>query len=113
MNFGLFDKIFNSKFKYRTVQFSLYNLSEDPGQLDLFSTHIVEVKRQTIYSIVDDINKKYGKHAIHLGVTDYAIQDGDHLGDRGHLAWRKKEENWLPGETKRKIVNLPYCGYVR
>ncbi len=108
-----FDNLFNFNFTYRTVQFNLHNLSGDPMQLDLFGSNIVDVIRRTIYSVVDDINHKYGKHAIHLGATDFALQDGDHEGERGYLAWRKKPENWLPGETKRKRVNLPYCGYVK
>jgi len=108
-----FDRIFNPMILYRTVQFSMFELSGESGQLDLFGNGVEEARQSTIFTAIDDINNKYGKHAIHLGVTYFALKDGDHLGDRGHLAWRKKPENWLPGETKRKRVNLPYCGYVK
>ena len=108
-----FDKLFNPNFLYRTVQFSMHELAEDSMQLDLFGTSLQGAKNKTIYSVIDDINRKYGKHTVHLGATDYAIQDGDHQGNRGIQAWRKNPENWLPGETKRKRVNIPYCGYVK
>ena len=108
-----FEKIFDPQLKYRTVQFDLYSLAPNLGQLDLFSNSVVDIKRGQLYKIVDDINTKYGKHSVHLGVSDFAVKDGDHKGDRGKLAWRKKPENWLPGETERKRVNIPYCGNVK
>lgn len=107
-----FDRIFNSKMFYRTVQFSLHKLSEDPCQQDLFGNSLIEIKKQDLYAVIDDINRKYGKHTVHLGATDFALQGGDHVGTRGLQAWRKKPENWILGETKRKRVNIPYCGYV-
>jgi DNA polymerase-4/DNA polymerase V len=107
-----FEKMFNKKFYYRTTQFNLHNLTEDPMQLDMFGNSVIEVKQRDLYAVIDDINRKFGKHAVHLGSTDLAIKDGDHEGSRGKKAWRKLPENWLPGETNRKKVNIPYCGYV-
>lgn len=107
-----FEKLFNSNNYYRTTQFNLHDLTKDPKQLDIFGNYVKEVKQSDLYTVIDDINRKYGKHAVHLGSTDFAIKDGDHDGERGREAWRKLPQNWLPGESKRKRVNIPYCGYV-
>ena len=108
-----FDRIFNPKHFYRLTQFNMHDLTKDPMQLDIFGNCVREVKQKDLYSVVDEINRRFGKHAVHLGATDFAILDGDHEGNRGNEAWRKLRENWLPGETKRKRVNIPYCGYVK
>lgn len=108
----LFSDIFSENLSYRTTAFSLHGLSENPGQLDLFGNRIVEDKRIELYNVLDDVTAKYGKHTVRLGASEYAVKNGDHAGNRGEPAWRKKPENWLPGETARRRVNIPYCGYV-
>lgn len=107
-----FTAIFRDHTDYRTTMFCLLDLTEDTGQLDLFGNQVVETKRRDLYRVVDAVTARYGKHAVHLGSSQHALQTGDHAGSRGEPAWRKRQENWLPGETARRRVNIPYCGYV-
>ncbi len=109
----IFNEIFSANLTYRTTSFSLHGLSTDVGQLDLFGNQLVEAKRSEIYGVIDNISALYGKHTVHLGISDQAIHKNEHLSARSESAWRKKPENWLPGETARRRVNIPYCGYVK
>ena len=107
-----FNEIFDADKYYRTTSFTIVGLTEDLGQLNLFGTNSLDVKRINIYKAIDFVNARYGKHVLHLGLSDSAISKGDHEGDRGDKAWRKQPQNWLPGESTRRRVNIPYCGYV-
>ena len=109
----IFNQIFSGKLSYRATSFNLHGLSADVGQLDLFGNQLVESKRSALYDVVDKISARYGKHTVHLGISDLAIHKKEHESPRNESAWRKKPENWLPGETARRRVNIPYCGYVK
>ncbi|MBY0310358.1 DNA polymerase IV [Patescibacteria group bacterium] len=109
----LFSEVFSFNLKYRTTHFSLHGLAADAGQLDLFGNQVVETKRNEMYSVIDKISAQHGKHTVHLGISDSAIHKKEHESPRSESAWRKKPENWLPGETARRRVNIPYCGFVR
>lgn len=109
----MFDEIFSPNLFYRTTSFNLHDLSPDLGQLDLFGNQTLETKRSDIYDTVDKISAQYGKHTVHLGISANAIHKKEHQSTRSEPAWRKKPENWLPGETTRRRVNIPYCGLVK
>jgi len=108
-----FNQLFSTNLFYRTTSFSLHGLGADLGQLDLFGNQIIETKRTEIYGVVDAISARYGKHSLHLAISDKAITKNEHASTRSESAWRKKPENWLPGETARRRVDIPYCGFVR
>lgn len=108
----IFAQVFSTNLRYRTTSFILHGLTGDVGQLDLFGNQLVESKRSQIYEVIDDIAARYGKHTVHLGISAGAIRKNEHEGTRSEAAWRKQPENWLPGETARRRVNIPYCGRV-
>ena len=109
----LFKRLFRGDVRYRTTSFVLLDLTPEPMQYDLFSQHNKIEKVEHLYAALDTINHRFGKHTVRLGASHLALKNGDHAGERGELAWRKRPENWLPGETERRRVNLPFRGYVK
>jgi hypothetical protein len=57
---------------------------------------------------VDTLHKKYGKHTVVSGASFLAHQSAQHDGERGHLPDRQQQH--LPGETKRKRLGIPISG---
>jgi DNA polymerase-4/DNA polymerase V len=103
---GLFEKLFDPRLRYRRTGVVLSSLEIDrESQPDLFEDTCRVKKFETISRVIDDVNKTYGKHAVHLGSTDLLSRFRHHLGERGDFASRKKE--LLPGETFRRRVRLP------
>ena len=64
---------------------------------------LVAEKIRRLYTAVDEISSKYGKHALHLGGSHAIETNGQ--GKRGVPTVR--EETRLYGETKRQHLNLP------
>lgn len=58
-----------------------------------------------LYDVVDEINKKMGKHKVYLASSMRANQYGLHQGERGDVPQRKSD--LFLGETKRKRVGIP------
>lgn len=109
----LFEKTFNSDVYYRRTWFCLHGLSGRRGQGTLFAEEKTYDTSGVLMETLDAINSRYGKHTVRIGETHKAIADGDYKGDRGERPWREKKENMLPGETGRRRVNIPFCGWVK
>jgi hypothetical protein len=95
-----FDKIFSKKNLYRATGVFFYNLVPMVVQDDLFGSADRVKRLAKLYTGVDAVCKKYGKHTLFLGTSFMAQRFGAHLFDRGDEPLRK-EELFL-GETKRK-----------
>jgi DNA polymerase IV len=107
-----FDKIFNSNVLYRATGIILSDLDiQKNKQLDLFGKVAVSKKFAKIFSSVDEMAKKYGKHALFLGTSFEAIKSAQHKNDRGVKSERKFK--LFKGETVRKRLYLPMLGEVK
>ncbi len=106
-----FPRVFQKGTEYRTTGITLTKLRDgESQQLDLFGavTHTSALAR--VFSSVDEISHRYGKHAVFLGSSLTAMTYGAHLGDRGDLPSRTK--TLFKGETGRKRLPLPMLGEV-
>lgn len=102
----IFLKIFNPKLEYRATGICLFKLSpRDNIQLDLFGEVLAIEKFRKVFESVDKIRTRYGKHAIFLGPSFWANKFSAHRTERGESA--ERAITLLPGETKRKRLNIP------
>lgn len=103
----VFEKLYCRDTLYRSTGLVLAALStNDKLQYSLFDDPVRIENIREIYDTTDEINKKYGKHSLHLASSLPVTKYSQHIGDRGDVAERKKE--LLNGETKRKRLSLPY-----
>ncbi|MEX2515162.1 MAG: DNA polymerase IV [Candidatus Paceibacterota bacterium] len=107
-----FDELFQTGTAYRTTGVRLGNLRHESAyQPDLFHQHVEVEKLSGIYDIVDQIDSRFGKHSIYLASSLRAITEGNHQGERGTSARRKRD--LLSGENSRQRIGIPYLGMVR
>ncbi len=100
-----FDGLFNPALSYRQTGVVLVGLEEDlTVQLDLFGAVLRAERMRRLYGSVDEVRRKYGKHAVHLGSSFLANQFAQHLGERGDIP--KRKETLLKGETARKRLGI-------
>lgn len=90
---------------FRATGVVLANLNPAVIQPDLFTSGARLQKMVKLYDSIDELAKKYGKHAVFLGSSFEAQKFGAHLGDRGDTPERQKEK--LPGENSRKRLGIP------
>lgn len=99
-----FQDLFKENELYRSTGIILLDLTPDTQtQYSLFEDPIKAEKVKTLYAVIDEISKRYGKHTLHLGASHVIETEGS--GKRG--APTAREQTRLPGETKRKHLNLP------
>jgi DNA polymerase-4/DNA polymerase V len=107
----VFAKLFSADTKYRTTGVRFTNLvHEESYQRDLFNQHAEVEKLSNIFSTIDEIDDKYGKHTVCLASSMEALTKGDYQGKRGQKPKRKQE--LLTGENKRQRIAVPYLGTV-
>lgn len=111
----MIDKYFMSVFStaktYRASGIILIDLVENISrQADLFNEVLMAEKISRIFSSVDGISKRYGKHTLYLGSSLAAMNRAQHAGDRKQAAERKHE--LFKGETFRKRLAIPFLGGV-
>ena len=58
-----------------------------------------------LYESVDEVRRRYGKHALYLGSSFLANRFEQHLGERGDIPERRT--TLLKGETTRKRLGIP------
>ena len=101
---GMFKELFDKRNLYRATGIVLSDLKPDaPLQLSLFDDPLKAEKICKSYQAIDEINRRYGKHVIHLGASHLIETMG--AGRRGEPTVR--EQTRLSGETKRKHLRLP------
>jgi DNA polymerase-4/DNA polymerase V len=101
----LFDKVFMRGEAYRTAVVVLGDLEESGGgeQLDLFEDRLAIERLERVAWVVDEVNRRHGKHTLSLGPS---------LGLQRHPVTVRDEKPWrrmhlLPGETKRRRLGIP------
>lgn len=96
---------------YRATGVALLDLAEEGGgQLDLFGAVQKSEALAKVYASMDEVAKKYGKHAVFLGSSFRAMTFAAHVGARGDTAART--QNLFKGETKRRRLSVPMLGDV-
>lgn len=101
---ALFEQLFRPAVMYRSVIVVLGGLEADGGeQLELFTDRLRIEKMSRVSRVSDEINARFGKHALSLGTSLYL--DRRCRNARDTLPWRKTD--LLEGETARQRVNLP------
>ncbi len=101
-----FKKIYKPGLLYRSTGIILANLREDViAQPDLFNAHLKIEKYRSVYSALDSVKDKFGKHTIFLGSSFNANKFSQHLGDRGDEPERKN--TLFKRETDRKRLAIP------
>jgi DNA polymerase IV len=101
-----FDELYRAKTLYRTTGVILAGLApEYKTQFSLFDDVAKIVKMEKIYSAIDSLSEKFGKHTIHHASSLLKKQHAQHEGERGNIAARKTE--LFQGENKRQRLGLP------
>lgn len=107
-----FDKIFDSRIFYRATGIILSDLDvQKEKQLDLFGRVAISKKFARVFTSVDEIARKYGKHALFLGSSLEAMKGAQHKYDRGISSERRLK--LFKGETVRKRLYLPMLGEAK
>jgi DNA polymerase-4 len=108
-----FVEFFDPRYEYRSTGVVLSRLgSNEIKQMDLFG-QLLETERATkLYSVIDTINAKFGKHAVYLASSHKAKETAQHEGDRGDIPKRKSD--LFLGETPRKRIGIPmFTGEIK
>lgn len=100
----LFDACYCPTDIYRATGVILLDLQPDTGtQYSLFDDPLRAEKIRGLYGVADELGKKFGKHALHLG-SSHPI---DTLGRGRRGSPTVREQTQLKGETRRRHLGLP------
>ena len=106
-----FPKVFRQRTEYRATGITLMKLHDaGSAQLDLFGSVLKSEGLKKVYESVDNISRRYGKHAVFLGSSFDAMRFGAYLGDRGDTPERTR--TLFKGETSRRRLGIPSLGEV-
>lgn len=106
-----FPQVFREKTLYRATGITLTKLRDaGTAQLDLFGSVVKSEGFVRVFTSVDNLSEKYGKHAVFLGSSFTAMNHGAHLGARGDMSARTKD--LFKGETFRRRLAIPMLGEV-
>lgn len=101
-----FAQVFQPRSLYRQTGIVLAGLVAESGiQFSLFDDTTRIEKMARVYSVVDEISAKYGKHTIQHAASLPTKLQAQHEGARGDIAARKTA--LFKGETKRQRLGLP------
>lgn len=102
----LFARAFDPSRRYRRTGVVLSDLAPESGaQADLFDDTVQVGRLRGVSAVVDEVNRLFGKHTLHLAATDCLRGFAQHVGERGDHASRKRE--LLKGESFRQRVSVP------
>lgn len=107
-----FGEVFVPGTLYRASGFGMYGiLPESHGTPDLFGESVRIAGGQSLLHAMDTINKKYGKHTLHLGASTSSIaRENERIVER---RGRERPRLSLGIDRRKKTLNIPYLGMVR
>jgi DNA polymerase-4/DNA polymerase V len=106
-----FDSVYSPGRLFRATGLVLIDLVENNSrQVDLFNEVITAEKISKIFSSVDGLARRYGKHTLFLGSSFEAMKGAQHEGNRQITAECKHD--LFKGETARKRLAIPFLGGV-
>ena len=101
-----FKKVYNSRALYRATGIVLSGLKpNDNIQYSLFDDTVKIVKMNRIYSVIDELSDRFGKHTIHHASSLPVKIQAQHEGERGDTPYRKN--SLFKGENKRQRIHMP------
>lgn len=101
-----FEQVYNPKTPYRLTGVVLAGLMpENNIQYTLFDDTTKIAKMARIYSALDSLSEKFGKHTVQHASSLPANLQTQHEGERGDVAIRKTD--LFKGENKRQRLGLP------
>ena len=101
-----FENIYKRGMWYRATGVVLKNLGESVLQNDLFGKHVQEEKLLNIFSCVDELSRKFGKHTVRIGSSI-------RLGKIKQTINVKKEDVLLKRGFGKKFNSIPIIGIVK
>ena len=101
-----FNYIYRPNTLYRLTGIILSDLIPDKNiQRDLFDDIVKIGKMVKIYSAIDELSERFGKHTVQHASSIPANLHAQHEGERGDTPIRKKE--LFKGENRRQRLGLP------
>jgi len=101
-----FEEIYNPAVKYRQTGVILTGLvPSERIQYSLFDDLARIEKMERIYSVIDKISERLGKHTIFLAPSLPTKIEAQHKGERGDIPSR--HSNMFKGENERQRIGLP------
>lgn len=101
-----FQEVFKPHTLYRQTGVVLAGLvPEEDVQLTFFDDAARITKMARIYTAIDELSDKFGKHTVQHGASLQAKLHAQHEGERGDIAKRKTE--LFKGENRRQRLGLP------
>lgn len=101
-----FDHIYQRNYFYRQTGIVLAGLVSEAGlQYTLFDDPARIEKMARIYSAVDEVSEKFGKHTIMHATSLPTKLQAQHEGERGDVS--KRATDMFKGENKRQRLGLP------
>jgi DNA polymerase-4/DNA polymerase V len=97
---------------YRASGFGLYSIVPEASIMpDLFGESVRVSNESSILTVVDGLNKKYGRHTLYLGASAQAIGRED--ASRMQRRSRSRANLALDIDHRKKTLNIPYLGVAR
>lgn len=101
-----FQQLFQPRTLYRQTGVVLAGIVPEAGvQYSLFDDTAKIEKMARIYDCVDELSRRFGKHAVQHAASLPTKQQAQHEGERGDVPTRRG--NLLKGENKRQRLGLP------
>ncbi len=101
-----FNYIYRLNTPYRLTGIILSGLIPDKNiQRDLFDDIVKIGKMVKVYSAIDELSERFGKHTVQHASSIPANLHAQHGGERGDIPMRKKE--LFKGENRRQRLGLP------
>ncbi len=101
-----FEKLYNPGVLYRSTGVVLSGLvSENEVQYSLFDDPMEAERTMKIYSTIDELSERFGKHAVQHATSLPVKSQQQHEGERGDTPQRKKE--LIRGENARQRLGIP------
>ncbi|MGC2425011.1 MAG: DNA polymerase IV [Nitrospirota bacterium] len=101
-----FGQIYNSRNLYRSTGVVLTGLMEE-GQMQygLFDDVMRIEKASKVYTAVDELSKRFGKHTVQQAASLPVKEQAQHEGERGDVPVRKAD--LFKGENERQRLGVP------
>ena len=105
---GQFDQIYDSNINYRATYIAVFDLRKKDEQMDLFGSYEKAEDRSQLDRSISFINKRHGKHALHLASSMQGFSRVYSGGVRGS----NPANPLIVDPLSNKALYLPYCGEI-
>ncbi len=103
----MFEQLFREQCEYRSTMIFLGALENDhTDQFDLFEDRLKIDALLRVTGAIDDINKRFGTHAVRSGTSLFLAHKPDSPRDLEHA----RKQVLCPGETPQRRLKIPRMG---